>query len=273
MNRRDFLGGCLGCYLSFALTGCTSTPVTNRKQLSIYPDSVINRQASLMYKRMIQRSKLSDDKDQLKTIIDIGEKQVEAIDHFFKKLKKPNPVANYKWEYNLIDNKMANAFCFPGGKIGIFTGILPYTANKDGLASVMGHEIAHAVARHSAERMSRAIAVTLGTGIADAVTGGAVSRTRDAIGQITGVDVVDSTLMRPHGRSQESEADYMGLIFASLSGYDINESVRVWKRMNKKFGKKEFPEFLSTHPSTKTRILDLRGLIPEVRKKYPPLNI
>ena len=271
MNRRDFISGCFGCCLSLALAGCTSTPVTNRKQLSIYPDSVINRQAALMYKRMISRSKLSNDQKQLDAIIEIGEKQVSAIDYFFRQIGKPNPVADYKWEYNLIDNKMANAFCFPGGKIGVFTGLLPFTANNDGLAAVMGHEIAHAVARHSAERMSRAIAVTLGTGIADAVTGGAVSRTRDAIGQITGVDVVDSTLMRPHGRAQESEADYMGLVFASLSGYDINESVRVWKRMNKKFGKKEPPEFLSTHPSTKRRILDLRGLIPEVSAKYPKI--
>lgn len=269
MNRRGFL---LSCFC-LAASACSSTPVTGRKQLNIYPESLINKQSELIYKRMIDRNKLSNDQKQLDVIKRLGEKQIRAIEFFFKSKNKPNPVADYKWEYNLIESPQANAFCFPGGKIGIYTGILKYTENEDGLAAVMGHEIAHAVAKHSVERMSRALAVTVGTGVADAVTGGAVSRTRDAIGQVTGVDIVDTTLMRPHGRSQESEADYMGLIFASLSGSDINESVRVWKRMNKEMGKKEIPQFLSTHPSTTTRILSLRRWIPEINKKYPKMII
>ena len=253
--------------------GCSSTPVTGRKQLKIYPESVVNRQAEMIYKRMIKRSKLSEDTKQLNRIKEIGNKQVAAIDHFFKKQNKPNPVANYKWEYNLIENKQVNAFCFPGGKIGVFTGILKYTKNDDGMSFLMGHEIAHAVAKHSVERMSRALAVAVGTGVADAFSGGAVSRTREVIGQTTGIDVIDTALMRPHGRSQESEADFMGLIFSSLSGYDVNESVRMWKRMTKKKGKREIPQFLSTHPSTKNRILNLRGWIPEIRSKYPKMKI
>ena len=273
MNRRDFIGGCLGCYLSLALTGCTSTPVTNRKQLSIYPDSVINKQASLMYKRMIQRSKLSDDKDQLKTIIDIGEKQVKAIEHFFKKLKKPNPVADYKWEYNLIDNKMANAFCFPGGKIGIFTGILPYTANKDGLASVMGHEIAHAVAKHSVERASRATLVNTGTQLIDIFSGGKLSQVNRTTGINTVGLITQLGLLNPFNRKQESEADYLGMIFSSLSGYDIRETVKIWERMKKLNKGKEPPEFMSTHPSSDNRIKDLNEKMNGVILDYPPLDI
>ena len=274
INRRKFLGlfGC-GC-CSLLLPSCSTVPITERKQLSIIPEARINRQAAAAYENFRKKTKLINTGSQLKEIREIGKKIEISVSAFFANKKKQDPTKYFEWDYILVDNdKVVNAWCMPGGKIAVYTGLLKVTKNINALSIVMGHEIAHAVARHSAERMSRAVAVTLGTGIADAVTGGAVSRTRDAIGQITGVDVVDSTLMKPHGRSQESEADYMGLIFASLSGYDINESVRVWKRMNKKFGKKEFPEFLSTHPSTKTRILDLRGLIPEVRKQYPSLNI
>jgi|TARA_B100001964_G_C14241244_1_gene605127 predicted Zn-dependent protease len=271
MNRRDFIGliGCSCCGL--ILPACSTTPVTERRQFKIYPETFINAQAENMYKGLVRRSKLSTNQKQLDEITEIGNKMVESIGIYFQNVNKPNPTDNFKWEYNLIESKMVNAFCLPGGKIGVFTGILEFTKTKDGMALLMGHEIAHAVAKHGVERMSRAIAVELGFGVADVFTGGVAGKTRQMIGESTGLDILDLTLMRPHGRTQESEADYMGLIFSSLAGYDLNESVRLWKRMNKKNKKKEPPQFLSTHPSSKNRIIKLRGWIPEVYKKYPKI--
>jgi len=273
MNRRDFLNLVGYCSCSLVLPGCASAPITERKQLMIYPESFVNSQSASMYERLIKRSKLSTDKNQIDEITEIGNKMVHVIDIYFQKKNEPNPVADFEWEYNLIESKMVNAFCAAGGKIGVFTGILEYTKNKDGMAILMGHEISHAVAKHTIERMSRAIAVELGVTVADLFVQGMIGRTRQAIGQSTGMDILDLTMMKPHGRAQESEADYMGLIFSSLGGYDLNESVRFWERMGEANKGKKIPEFMSTHPSSKTRVIQLRGWIPEVRKKYPKINL
>ena len=139
----------------------------------------------------------------------------------------------------------------PGGKIAVYTGLLKVTKNTDALSIVMGHEIAHAVARHSIERASQAMTLNIGTAVADIFTGGAVSQTRNQVGQATGMDIYKIGIMNPFGRKQESEADYLGLIFSSLSGYDIRESVKLWQRMAEKNKGKEPPVFLSTHPSSK----------------------
>ena len=147
--------------------------------------------------------------------------------------------------------------------------MLKYTKNKDGLAAVMGHEIAHAVAKHSAERMSRAIATETGFAFADVFTGGVAGQARQVFSEMTGQDILDISVMKTHGRKQESEADYMGMAFCNMTGYDLNESVRLWKRMNEKNKGKEIPQFLSTHPSSVTRILQIRGWIPEIKSKFP----
>ena len=160
----------------------------------------------------------------------------------------------------------------PGGKIAVYTGILKITKNKNGLAAVMGHEIAHAVAKHSLERASRAVALNIGTTVLDIFSGGAVSRTSRA----TGVDVAG--MLRsfgidfPFGRKQEAEADYLGLIFSSLAGYDIRESVKIWERMKEAYKGQEIPEWMSTHPSSTRRIQSLKNWIPEVIIEYPPIK-
>ena len=160
----------------------------------------------------------------------------------------------------------------PGGKIAVYTGILKITKNKNGLASVMGHEIAHAVAKHSVERQSRALAVNLGTQVADIFLQGAINRTRNTIGRNTGFDIFQLGLMNPFGRKQETEADYLGLIFSSLAGFDIRESIEVWKRMSEANKGKEPPQFLSTHPSSKTRITNLKKWVNEIIIEYPPIK-
>ena len=159
----------------------------------------------------------------------------------------------------------------PGGKIAVYTGILEVTKNKHGLAAVMGHEIAHAVAKHSVERASRALVLNVGTTIADIASGGAISRTSRA----TGVDVAGMLrtfgIDNPFGRKQETEADYLGLIFSSLAGYDIRESVNIWKRMKEANKGKEPPVFMNTHPSSKLRIENINGWIDKIRYEYPPI--
>jgi predicted Zn-dependent protease len=273
INRRKFLGyfGC-GC-CSLILPSCSTVPITDRKQLSIIPESRINRQAAAAYEKFREKSKLITKGSQLKEIREIGKKMEIAVSTFFDAQEKKDPTQNFGWDYILVDNdKVVNAWCMPGGKIAVYTGLLKVTKNINALSIVMGHEIAHAVARHSVERMSHAMTINLGTTVADIFLGGAINRTRNTVGQNTGMDIFKLGIMNPFGRKQETEADYLGLIFSSLSGYDIRESVKLWQRMAEKNKGKEPPVFLSTHPSNKKRIENLNSWITEVMIKYPPIK-
>ena len=274
INRRKFLGlfGC-GC-CSLVLPSCSTVPITERKQLSIIPESRINRQAEAAYENFRSKSKLITSGSKLKEIREIGNKMEIAVSAFFKKDGKEDPTKHFSWDYILVDNdKLVNAWCMPGGKIAVYTGLLKVTKNIDALSIVMGHEIAHAVARHSLERMSHAMTINLGTTVADIFLGGAINRTRNTVGRNTGMDIFQLGIMNPFGRKQETEADYLGLIFASLSGYDIRESVKLWQRMAEKKKGKETPVFLSTHPSSLKRIENLKNWISEVMIEYPPIKV
>jgi len=273
INRRKFLGyfGC-GC-CSFLLPSCSTVPITERKQLSIIPESRINAQAAAAYEQFRTKTKLINSGPQLKEIREIGKKMEVAVSTFFESRGKEDPTRNFGWDYVLVDNdKVVNAWCMPGGKIAVYTGLLKVTKNTNALSIVMGHEIAHAVARHSVERMSHAMTINLGTTVADIFLGGAINRTRNTVGQNTGLDIFQLGIMNPFGRKQETEADYLGLIFSSLSGFDIRESVKLWKRMAANKKGKEVPVFLSTHPSSKKRIENLSNWINEVIIKYPPIK-
>ena len=274
INRRKFLGlfGC-GC-CSIILPSCTTVPITERKQLSIIPEARINKQASAAYEVFRNKAKLINKGSQLKEIREIGKKMEIAVSTFFKNQGKEDPTKTFEWDYILVDNdKVVNAWCMPGGKIAVYTGLLKVTKNINALSVVMGHEIAHAVARHSVERMSHAMTINLGTTVADIFLGGAINRTRNTVGNSTGLDIFQLGIMNPFGRKQETEADYLGLIFSSLSGYDIRESVKLWQRMANKNKGKEPPVFLSTHPSSKQRIKNLNNWINEVIIKYPPIKV
>ncbi len=274
INRRKFLGlfSC-GC-CSLILPSCSTVPITERKQLSIIPEYRINQQAAAAYENFRKKTKLITSGSKLDDIKKIGKKMEKAVSAFFLKERKDDPTKNFGWDYILVDNdKIVNAWCMPGGKIAVYTGLLKVTKNIDALSIVMGHEIAHAVARHSVERMSHAMTINLGTTVADIFLGGAINRTRNTVGQNTGMDIFQLGIMNPFGRKQETEADYLGLIFSSLSGFDIRESVNLWKRMSEKNKGKEPPVFLSTHPSSKKRIENLNSWISEVMIKYPPIKI
>ena len=273
INRRKFLGyfGCSCC--SLILPSCSTVPITERKQLSLIPEARINRQAAAAYENFRSKSKLITSGSQLKEIREIGKKIESSVSAFFDKKGQEDPTKNFGWDYILVDNdKTANAWVMPGGKVAVFSGLLKITKNTDALSIVMGHEIAHAVAKHSLERMSHAMTLNLGTTVADIFLGGAINRTRNTVGQNTGLDIFKLGVMNPFGRKQETEADYLGLIFSSLSGYDIRESVKLWQRMSEKNKGNEPPVFLSTHPSSKKRIENLENWISEVMIEYPPIK-
>ena len=272
VNRRNFihLFGC-SC-LSFSLSACGSAPITDRKQLKLIPESNLNAKAAQLYEKVKEKETLSDDTKTLNQIKEIGSKIEYSISEYFDRNNIPDPTINFDWEYILIDKKkVKNAWCMPGGKIAVYTGLLDITKNEDGLAAVMGHEIAHAVAKHSVERASRGVLLNTGTAILDIATKGKVSQ----INRTTGMNAVGLLsqigIMNPFNRKQESEADYLGLIFASLSGYDIRETIKVWERMKEAKKGKEPPEFMSTHPSSTNRINNITNWINEIIIKYPPI--
>ena len=274
MDRRKFLTyiscGCCG----LVLNGCSTAPITDRRQLKIIPEAKLNAQAAQIYEKIKEKEKLSDDKNKLNEIIDIGKKMENAIAEYFYNEKIDDPTVSFDWEYILIDNKkVRNAWCMPGGKIAIYSGILDVTKNTDGLAAVMGHEIAHAVAKHSVERASRGMILNTGTQLIDIFTGGKLSQVNRVSGMNTVGLLSQLGIMNPFNRKQESEADYLGMIFSSLSGYDIRETVKIWERM-KEFNKgKAPPEFMSTHPSADNRIKKINEWTNEIILDYPPIKV
>ena len=274
MNRRKFLSyvGC-GC-CGFILNSCSTAPITERKQLKIVSERKLNSQAAQIYEKIKSKEKMSKDLKTLNEIKEIGKKMENSIGEYFARENLIDPTAYFDWEYILIDNKkIKNAWCMPGGKIAVYTGILDVTKNTNGLSAVMGHEIAHAVAKHSVERASRGLLLQSGTQIVDILSGGKLSQ----INRTTGMDTVGLLsqlgIMNPFNRKQESEADYLGMIFSSLSGYDIFETSKIWERMKKLNKGKAPPEFMSTHPSAENRIRKINEWINEIIIKYPPIKI
>ena len=274
MDRRKFLSyvGC-GC-CGFVLNACSTAPITERRQLKIIPEAKLNAQAAQIYEKVKEKEKLSTDTKKLNEIKEIGKKMQNAIGEYFYKENLNDPTVNFQWEYILIDNKkVRNAWCMPGGKIAVYTGILDVTKNINGLAAVMGHEIAHAVAKHSVERASRGVLLNTSTQLLDIFSGGKLSQVNRATGMNTVGLLSQLGIMNPFNRKQESEADYLGMIFSSLSGYDIRETVKIWERM-KEFNKgKAPPEFMSTHPSADNRIKKINEWTNEIILDYPPIKV
>jgi len=274
MNRRKFLGylGC-GC-CGFLMNSCSNAPITDRLQLKIISEDKLNLQAAQIYEKIKKNEKMSKDLSALNEIKSIGRRMEESITDYFERSNTEDPTTKFDWEYILIDNKkIKNAWCMPGGKIAVYSGMLEITKNKNGLAAVMGHEIAHAVAKHSIERASRSILVNTSTQLIDIFSGGKLSQVNRVTGMNTIGLISQIGLLNPFSRKQETEADYLGLIFASLSGYDIREAPKLWERMQKSSKGKIPAEFLSTHPSPVNRIKKLNGWINNVTLEYPPLKL
>lgn len=243
--------------LAWVLTGCPKVPVTGRRSLILVPDTQVSALASDSYRDLLQKSKLSNDTEKVEMIRRVGQR-IAAV------ANKPE----YKWEFNLIDDdKTVNAFCMPGGKVAFYTGILPIAANEAGVAAVMGHEVAHAIAKHGAERLSQQLLLTFGAITLDQAMSNKPDTTRAIANTAFGVGAGLGYIL-PYGRMQESESDRIGLMYMAQAGYDPNEAVRLWERMAAHAKGQQPPEFLSTHPSHSTRIRRLKEWMPEAMAEY-----
>lgn len=250
-----------------ALIGCSTVPLTGRQQLDLVPSSTMMSMSYQNYSEFIKSNKLSSDKNQAKIVKTVGEKIQHAVERYMADNHLSHLLEGYNWEFNLVDGKEMNAWCMPGGKVVVYTGILPVTKDENGLAVVMGHEIAHAIARHGDERMSQGMLVQFG-GIA--LSTAIASKPKETqqlwmtafgVGSQVGV-------MLPYSRLHESEADRLGLIFMAMAGYDPNTAVEFWERMSRLQGGQKPPELLSTHPSDDTRIRKIREELQEAMGYY-----
>lgn len=247
---------------------CSTVPVTGRSQLSLIPASELMSMSFQQYDEFLKENNVSKDAKQTETIKRVGAKIQKAVEQYFANNNLSSQLDGYAWEYNLVDNEQVNAWCMPGGKVVFYTGILPICKDDAGIATVMGHEIAHAIAEHGGERMSQSLLVQFGgIGLQAALQNEPaitqqLAMTAFGIGSQVGV-------MLPFSRLHESEADHLGLIFMAMAGYNPNNAVEFWQRMAAQGGEAP-PEFLSTHPSNETRISDLKKLIPEAMQYYKP---
>ena len=245
---------------------CSTVPITGRSQLSLIPASEMNAMSFQQYDQFLQENKLSSSKSDIDMVKRVGVNIQKAVETYFKQNNLSKELAGYQWEFNLVESPEINAWCMPGGKVVVYTGILPLTKDETGLAVVMGHEIAHAIAQHGAERMSQGLLQQLG-GVA--LTVALKDKEQETlILFMTGYGVGTTVgLLQPFSRTQESEADRLGLIFMAMAGYNPNSAVDFWTRMSQMGGQKP-PEFLSTHPSDATRIADIKNELPEALKYY-----
>ena len=260
IKRVTFIG-----LLAF-LAACATVPLTGRRQMSLFPESQMIATSLTQYDTFLKENKLSSNKEQSAMVKRVGKRIAEVVEIFMKDNGMADRVAGFEWEFNLVDDETPNAWCMPGGKVVFYTGILPYTQTETGLAVVMGHEIAHAIARHGNERMSQQMGIqALGTGLSMALNEKPAETQQiwmTAFGAVSNVGV-----MLPFSRSHETEADKMGLIFMAMAGYDPAVAVDFWKRMGESGGQKP-PEFLSTHPADDTRVSNLQAFLPEAMKYY-----
>ena len=253
------------------LISCQKNTVTGRKQLILIDESELQQMADKEYRSFLTKNKVvsqGGNRDQ-ESVKRVGLRIADAVKSFVTTQGKPELLQGYKWEFNLVDSKEVNAWCMPGGKVVVYTGLLPITRNDTGLAVVMGHEIAHAVARHGNERMSQSMLQQMG-GIALSVA--VINQPAQTQSIFMDAYGIGSTLggTLPFSRKHELEADRFGLIFAAMAGYDPRSAVGFWERMAKASSGQKPPELLSTHPSDETRIAKVREYAQEAMKYYKP---
>jgi predicted Zn-dependent protease len=227
----------------------------------------MNSMSFQQYGEFLKGHKISDDKKQTQIVKRVGHNIQKAVEKYFAEKGLSNELSGYKWEFNLVESSEVNAWCMPGGKVVVYTGILPITKDETGLAVVMGHEIAHAIAEHGNERMSQGLVVQMG-GMALATALEQEPETTQQLWMAAFGAGAQYGILLPYGRTQEAEADRLGLIFMAMAGYDPNQAVGFWQRMAEKKGGKAPPEFLSTHPSDETRIKKIKEAIPEAMTYY-----
>lgn len=246
------------------IASCKKVPVTGRRQLNLVPDFMIKELSFSQYDSVVKLSRTlpaADERSQM--VARVGARIQNAVEQYLQQKGMQKELKSFKWEYNTIDEPIVNAWCMPGGKVVVYTGLLPVTQTEDGLAVVMGHEIAHAIARHGNERMSQGLLINMGGLVLQEALKEKKEQTQLLF---LGLYIVGSNLALalPNSRMQETEADKLGLLFMHMAGYDIETAVPFWQRMSA-LNQQKTPEFLSTHPSNERRIKDLSELIPEVK--------
>jgi predicted Zn-dependent protease len=257
------------CIAALTVIACSRNAITGRNQLGLVSESELQTMAKTEYRQFLTESKVvstasSRDAEMVKRV---GSRIAAAVTQYYNEQNLGNELAGYQWEYNLVDSKEVNAWCMPGGKIVVYTGLLPVTQNEAALAVVVGHEVAHALAKHGSERMSQGLLQQLGGAALSVAISNKPAETQNLFMSAYGVgSQIGYTL--PHSRKQESEADKLGLRYTALAGYNPREAVALWQRMKAAGGANKPPEFLSTHPAEDTRIADLNKIMEETIKNY-----
>lgn len=262
MSKAITLIACL-----FFVFSCATVPVTGRRQMSLISNAEIIQMSSDQYQQVLRENKLSNNQEQVAMVKRVGNNIKNAVEQYMASKGASSELAGFNWEFNLIqDDQTVNAWCMPGGKVAFYTAIMPICKDEAGVAVVMGHEVAHAIANHGRERMSQGILAEFGLGTLGAAMGQNPTATQNIFMQAVGVGT--NVGMLKFSRNHESEADHIGLIFMAMAGYNPGEAPKFWERMSSIGGGGQPPEFLSTHPSHETRIKDLEAWIPEAMQYY-----
>ncbi len=255
--------------VSVIVASCASVPITGRRQLSLIPESQMMAMSYQEYDQFLKTNAVSKDAAKTAQVKKVGQRLQKAVETYFAGQGMSAQLADYRWEFNLVESDEVNAWCMPGGKVVVYSGLLPVAKDEAGLAVVMGHEIAHAIARHGGERMSQQMVAQLGGVALDVAMQSKPEQTRQLWMTVYGAGAQFGALL-PFSRQQESEADRLGLIFMAMAGYDPGAAVPFWQRMAESSGGAKPPEFMSTHPSDETRIANLKQLLPEARGYFKP---
>ena len=253
--------------ISFLFLSCSTVPVTGRRQLSLIPTSTMLSMSFQQYGEFLKTNKLSDKLAQTQMVNRVGKRIQKAVEAYFVQQNMSHELENYDWEFNLVESPDVNAWCMPGGKVVVYTGILPVTKDEAGLSVVMGHEIGHAVAGHGNERMSQGLAAQMGGIALSAALAKKPEETQQLWMTAFGVGAQFGVIL-PYSRLHESEADHLGLIFMAMAGYNPKHAIGFWERMAQMKGGQAPPEFMSTHPSDTTRIRKIKELVPVAMQYY-----
>ena len=251
-----------------ALAACTTVPLTGRRQLNLISSSTMLETSTQQYGEFLKGNKISADQAHTEMVRRVGKRIQAAVEAYMAEHKMADRLAGYKWEFNLVESAEVNAWCMPGGKVVVYTGILPFTRDEEGLAVVLGHEIAHAVAEHGQERMSQGLLTQMGGTALAELTKTQPEQTKQLWMTAFGAGAQVGVLL-PFSRLHESEADHLGLIFMAMAGYNPEQAVEFWQRMSAQGGQKP-PEFMSTHPADAKRVEEIRKELPEARRYYRP---